>query len=64
MELNSQDASKKDQMVVMTIRMHPTDFSQLKDISARHRTTVASLVRGSLVQTGLLKKEVEHGNIR
>ena len=41
--------------VVLNFRAAPEDADSLKEEAARRRTTVSSVVRGALVQVGVLK---------
>ena len=41
--------------VVFNFRAAPEDADSLKEEAARRRTTVSSVVRGALVQVGVLK---------
>ena len=52
------------QTVLLNFRAKPKDAAALRGEADRQRTTVSSLVRGALVQVGLLenhpKVEVQH----
>ena len=52
------------QTVLLNFRAQPEDAADLRSEAERQRTTVSSLVRGALVQVGLLKNhpkvEVQH----
>ena len=52
------------QTVLLNFRAKPEDAAALRGEADRQRTTVSSLVRGALVQVGLLenhpKEEVQH----
>lgn len=52
------------QTVLLNFRAQPEDAADLRSEAERQRTTMSSLVRGALVQVGLLKNhpkvEVQH----
>lgn len=50
------------QTVLLNFRAQPEDAAALRGEADRQRTTVSSLVRGALVQVGLLKSHPKEGN--
>ena len=50
------------QTVLLNFRAQPEDAADLRSEAERQRTTVSSLVRGALVQVGLLKNHPKEGN--
>ena len=48
--------------VVLTFRLQPEDVEDVKAAAIMQRTNVSSLVRGALVQVGLLKNHPKEGN--
>lgn len=60
------DAAQERTTVVVNFRAQPEDAAALKKEAERQRTNVSSVVRGALVQVGILasEKEVEHGTVR
>ena len=50
------------QTVLLNFRAQPEDAADLRSEAERQRTTVSSLVRGALVQVGLLKSHPKEGN--
>ena len=62
MEQTMQNEVQRATTVLIAFRAQPEDAAALKDAAARKRTNVSSLVRGALVDSGILKqKEVLHG---
>ena len=50
------------QTVLLNFRAQPEVAADLRSEAERQRTTVSSLVRGALVQVGLLKNHPKEGN--
>ena len=50
------------QTVLINFRAQLEDAADLRSEAERQRTTVSSLVRGALVQVGLLKNHPKEGN--
>ena len=50
------------QTVLLNFRAKPEDAAALRGEADRQRTTVSSLVRGALVQVGLLENHPKDGN--
>ena len=53
---------------LINFRVSPEDERDVKEAAARQRTNVSSIIRGSLLATGILKndqtgKEVENGTV-
>ena len=64
MEQTMQNEVQRATTVLINFRAQPEDAAALKDAAARKRTNVSSLVRGALLQVGLLEnhqgEEVKH----
>ena len=50
------------QTVLLNFRAQPEDVADLRSEAERQRTTMSSLVRGALVQVGLLKNHPKESN--
>lgn len=53
---------------LINFRVSPEDERDVKEAAARQRTNVSSIIRGSLLATGILKndqigKEMENGTV-
>jgi len=62
-----QDMQQNRATKLLSFRVSPEDERDVKDAAAQQRTNVSSIIRGSLLKTGILKnnqsEEVEHATV-
>jgi len=62
-----EEVQKNRATKLLNFRVSPEDERDVKEAAARQRTNVSSIIRGALLQTGILKnnqdEEVQHAEV-